>query len=90
MKLAKPPLVYILFFVFKAGILIFVFNYTGDRLNFGLSVEKAKRRGVNVEMFVNGEDTANTGAKKAGRRGMAGNMFLLKVLKTENVFCVAI
>ena len=58
---------------------MFVFNYTGDRLNFGLAVEKAKMNGVNVEMFVNGEDTANTGAKKAGRRGMAGNMFLLKV-----------
>ncbi|CAG0922707.1 unnamed protein product [Notodromas monacha] len=62
-----------------SGILVFVFNYTGDRLNFGLAVEKAKLDKINVEMFVNGDDTANTGAQAVGRRGMAGNMFLLKI-----------
>jgi len=64
-----------------AGILVIVFNYTGDRINFGIAVEKAKREGMKVEMLVNGEDCALTSSdKSAGRRGLCGTMFLFKIL----------
>jgi hypothetical protein len=31
-----------------AGVLVLVINYTGDRINFGLAVEKALREGLKV------------------------------------------
>jgi dihydroxyacetone kinase len=31
-----------------AGALVIVINYTGDRINFGLAVEKARREGLKV------------------------------------------
>jgi dihydroxyacetone kinase len=31
-----------------AGCLVLVFNYTGDRLNFGLATEQARREGSKV------------------------------------------
>ena len=33
---------------FSAGCLVLVFNYTGDRLNFGLATEQARREGRKV------------------------------------------
>lgn len=63
-----------------AGVLVLVINYTGDRINFGLAVEKAKHEGLKVEMFVNGEDCSLTTADKtAGRRGLCGTMFIFKI-----------
>ena len=38
----------------EAGCLLIVKNYTGDRLNFGLAAEKARRLGYNVEMLIVG------------------------------------
>merc|ERR1719500_1939313 len=56
-----------------AGVLVLVFNYTGDRLNFGLATEQ-------VEMLVCGEDCALTSTdKSAGRRGLSGTMFVFKI-----------
>ena len=34
--------------IFRAGTLVIVFNYTGDRFNFGMAVEKAKVLGLKV------------------------------------------
>ena len=31
-----------------SGVLVVVFNYTGDRLNFGLAVERCRSMGMNV------------------------------------------
>jgi len=63
-----------------AGVLVLVINYTGDRIHFGLAVERARREGIKVEMFVNGEDCALTSAdKSAGRRGLCGTMFIFKI-----------
>jgi len=63
-----------------AGALVLVINYTGDRINFGLAVEKARNLGLKVEMFVNGEDCAlTTSDKTAGRRGLCGTMFIFKI-----------
>ena len=62
------------------GALLVVKNYTGDRLHFGLAAERARADGVPVEMVIVGEDCAlPRGASKAGRRGLAGTLFVHKV-----------
>jgi dihydroxyacetone kinase len=38
------------------GVLVVVMNYTGDVLNFGMAVEKARAQGVEVDMVVVGDD----------------------------------
>ncbi|OQS04323.1 dihydroxyacetone kinase [Thraustotheca clavata] len=59
------------------GCLLIVKNYTGDRLNFGLAIEKAKSEGLKVDMVVIGDDCAIRGSK-AGSRGIAGTVFVHK------------
>ncbi|KAK0651831.1 Dak1 domain-containing protein [Cercophora newfieldiana] len=63
------------------GVLVTVMNYTGDVLNFGLAVEKARAAGVNVEMVVVGDDVGVGRAKagKVGRRGIAGTVLVHKI-----------
>jgi dihydroxyacetone kinase len=63
------------------GILVTVMNYTGDVLNFGMAVEKAKAAGLNVEMLVVGDDVGvgRTQAGKVGRRGIAGTVLVHKI-----------
>ena len=42
-----------------AGCLLIVYNYTGDRLNFGLAAEKARSiYGLNVKCVVGSDDVA--------------------------------
>jgi len=63
-----------------AGALVIVINYTGDRINFGLAIEKARMEKLKVEMFVNGEDCSlTTSDKTAGRRGLCGTLFIFKI-----------
>ncbi|CAH2326210.1 triokinase FMN cyclase isoform X1 [Pelobates cultripes] len=62
-----------------AGVLLIVKNYTGDRLNFGLALERARREGVDVEMAVIGDDCAFTSPRKAGRRGICGTVLIHKI-----------
>lgn len=56
-------------------------NYTGDVLNFGLAVEKAKAAGKRVEMVIVGDDAAvgRTKGGKVGRRGVAGTVLVVKI-----------
>ena len=62
-------------------------NYTGDRLNFGLAVERARAEGIKVEMLVVGEDCALTSADRtAGRRGLVGSLLVYKVGRFINMF----
>jgi triose/dihydroxyacetone kinase / FAD-AMP lyase (cyclizing) len=63
------------------GVLVTVMNYTGDVLNFGLAVEKAKAAGVNVEMVVVGDDVGvgRERGGKVGRRGIAGTVLVHKI-----------
>ena len=59
-------------------------NYTGDRLNFGLAVERAKAEGIKADMVVVGEDSALTSADKtAGRRGLCGTVLIHKVISVQ-------
>ncbi|GJC81889.1 dihydroxyacetone kinase 1 [Colletotrichum liriopes] len=63
------------------GILVTVMNYTGDVLNFGMAVEKARAAGLEVEMVVVGDDVGVGRAKagKVGRRGIAGTVLVHKI-----------
>ncbi|MEY8648772.1 glycerone kinase [Klebsiella pasteurii] len=60
-----------------AGCLLIVKNYTGDRLNFGLTAEKARRMGYNVEMLIVGDDISLPDNKHP--RGIAGTILVHKV-----------
>ncbi|NXA13688.1 TKFC cyclase, partial [Sapayoa aenigma] len=62
-----------------AGILLIVKNYTGDRLNFGMALERARSEGTDVRMVVVGDDCAFTTPGKAGRRGICGTVLIHKV-----------
>jgi ATP-dependent dihydroxyacetone kinase len=60
-----------------AGCLVIVKNYTGDRLNFGLAVERARTFGLNVSMVIVDDDVALPDLPHA--RGVAGTLFVHKV-----------
>lgn len=65
------------------GVLVTVMNYTGDVLNFGTGVEKARALtpGLDVEMVVVGDDVGvgRRRAGKVGRRGIAGTVLVHKI-----------
>jgi len=63
------------------GVLVVVMNYTGDILNFGMAVEKARATGVDIEMLVVGDDAGVPRSKggKVGRRGIAGTVLVQKI-----------
>ncbi|SJN59786.1 Dihydroxyacetone kinase [Vibrio ruber DSM 16370] len=60
-----------------AGCLVIIKNYTGDRLNFGLAVEKAKEMGRHVDLVVVGDDISIPGNPQP--RGIAGTLLVQKV-----------
>lgn len=60
-----------------AGCLVIIKNYTGDRLNFGLAVEKAKEMGRKVDLIVVGDDISIPGNPQP--RGIAGTLLVQKV-----------
>ncbi|NXV00497.1 TKFC cyclase, partial [Cettia cetti] len=62
-----------------AGVLLIVKNYTGDRLNFGMALERARAEGADVRMVVVGDDCAFAKPGKAGRRGICGTVLIHKV-----------
>jgi dihydroxyacetone kinase len=65
----------------KPGALLVVKNYTGDRLNFGLAAEMARAEGIPVEMVIVDDDVALRGtAQSTGARGLAGTVFIHKLL----------
>ncbi len=61
----------------KAGCLLIVKNYTGDRLNFGLAAERARAQGAKVAMVVVDDDIALPDLPQA--RGVAGTLFVHKI-----------
>lgn len=61
----------------EAGCLLIVKNYTGDRLNFGLAAEKARRMGYKVDMVIVGDDISLPENKHP--RGIAGTIMIHKV-----------
>ncbi|MEM7257960.1 MAG: dihydroxyacetone kinase subunit DhaK, partial [Pseudomonadota bacterium] len=61
----------------KAGCLLIVKNYTGDRLNFGLAAERARAFGIKVSMVIVDDDVALPELPQA--RGVAGTLFVHKI-----------
>lgn len=63
------------------GVLVIATNYTGDVLNFGMGVEKARALGKKVELVVSGDDVGVGRAKsgKVGRRGLSGTALVVKI-----------
>lgn len=66
-----------------SGVLVTVMNYTGDVMNFGVAIEKAKalHTDARIEMLVVGDDVSvpRTQAGKVGRRGIAGTVLVHKI-----------
>jgi dihydroxyacetone kinase len=60
-----------------AGCLVIIKNYSGDRLNFGLAVERARAEGLKVESVIVADDVALENF--AQPRGVAGVMFVEKI-----------
>ena len=61
----------------SAGCLLIVKNYTGDRLNFGLAVERARAFGLKVNMVIVDDDVALPELPQP--RGVAGTLFVHKI-----------
>ncbi|RMZ88685.1 hypothetical protein DV736_g4076, partial [Chaetothyriales sp. CBS 134916] len=66
----------------EKGVLVVTMSYTGDMLNFGMAVEKARASGVKTEFLAIGDDVGVGRAKggKVGRRGIAGSVLVLKTI----------
>lgn len=68
----------------KAGVLMIVKNYTGDRLNFGLAAKRAQLEGINVDWVLVDDDIAlvdeeNQRDSSVGRRGLCGTVLIHKI-----------
>ena len=62
------------------GVLLIVLNYTGDRLNFGMALEKANQEGILCQMVVVADDCALPRTKGiTGARGVAGTVLVHKI-----------
>lgn len=61
----------------EKGCLLIVKNYTGDRLNFGLAAEKAKKLGFKVELVMVKDDIALPDNPQP--RGIAGTALIHKI-----------
>lgn len=61
----------------KAGCLLVVKNYTGDRLNFGLAAARAREMGLRVNMVIVQDDIALPDL--AQPRGLVGTLFVHKI-----------
>lgn len=63
------------------GTVVVVTNYTGDILNFGMGIEKARAMGKRVEMVVVADDVGVGREKggKVGRRGLSGTALVVKM-----------
>jgi dihydroxyacetone kinase len=62
------------------GILLIVKNYTGDRLNFGMALELAKREGIQGMLVIVDDDCALPTSKGiTGGRGIVGTVLVHKV-----------
>ncbi|KAK2576056.1 hypothetical protein KPH14_007397 [Odynerus spinipes] len=64
-----------------AGILMIIPNYTGDCLNFGIALEKAKQAGINIAEIIVGEDCSIPEKEQSsiGKRGLTGMVLVIKI-----------
>jgi len=65
----------------KMGVLHIVNNYTGDRLAFEMAKEMSEADGIRVEtVFVDDDVSVKDSLYTVGRRGVAGNFFVIKAV----------
>lgn len=82
---AAPPMDYILdatrAVASDAGVVYIVNNYTGDRMAFEMAQELAEAEGVKVRtVLVNDDVAVKDSTYTIGRRGVAGNFFVIKAM----------
>lgn len=62
-----------------AGVLVLVNNYQGDRMAWDMACEMAEAEGVKLKQFIINDDVAvKDSLYTVGRRGVAGNFFVMK------------
>lgn len=62
-----------------AGVLVLVNNYQGDRMAWDMACELAEAEGILVKQFIINDDVAvQDSLYTVGRRGVAGNFFVIK------------
>ena len=62
-----------------AGVLILVNNYQGDRMAWDMATELATAEGINARQFwINDDVAVEDSTWTVGRRGVAGNFFVIK------------
>ncbi|NRT27996.1 dihydroxyacetone kinase-like protein [Clostridium beijerinckii] len=62
------------------GVLLVIKNYTGDVMNFEMAKDMAEMEGINVKTVVVNDDVAvENSTYTAGRRGIAGTVFIHKI-----------
>ncbi|RDU23487.1 dihydroxyacetone kinase subunit DhaK [Anaerosacchariphilus polymeriproducens] len=63
-----------------AGVLLIVKNYTGDVMNFEMAKDMAEMEGINIDYVIVNDDVAvENSTFTAGRRGIAGTVFVHKI-----------
>ncbi len=63
------------------GVLLLVNNYTGDRMAFEMASELAEADGLTVKtLFINDDVAVQDSTWTVGRRGVAGNFFVIKAV----------
>ncbi|MDG4825268.1 dihydroxyacetone kinase subunit DhaK [Asanoa sp. WMMD1127] len=82
---SAPPMDYVLetskMLASPKGVLHLINNYTGDRMAFDMGKEMAEAEGVRIETVLVDDDVAvSDSTYTVGRRGVAGNFFVMKVV----------
>jgi dihydroxyacetone kinase-like protein len=63
------------------GVLLLVNNYTGDRMAFEMAQELAEAEDITVKtLFINDDVAVQDSTYTVGRRGVAGNFFVMKAV----------
>ncbi|XP_008553178.1 triokinase/FMN cyclase isoform X1 [Microplitis demolitor] len=64
-----------------AGTLAVIPNYTGDCLNFGIAIEKARQKHPKISEIIIGDDCSipKSDQGRAGKRGLVGILFVIKI-----------
>lgn len=67
------------------GVLLLVNNYTGDRMAFEMAQELAEADGLKVAtLFINDDVAVQDSLYTVGRRGVAGNFFVIKAVGAKS------
>lgn len=82
---AAPPMEYVLesakLLASDKGVLLLVNNYTGDKMAFEMASELAEAEGLTVRtLFIDDDVAVQDSTWTVGRRGVAGNFFVMKAV----------